>query len=210
MAIVLCEHRTRGLRAVTSTNNTGAPAELHQSSSNYSLSVALHALQACQIITWSYLTRRKQQPQAGPSTHSVCVRCPAVSDRSPLLSQRKPLVKLLLPPLIRIFTLCYPQPSNCPFKSSHAALHSPQHNPPRSASLISHSSSRTFPLKSIAQGSLTEEGRNHCFGRTCRAGSAHTHAPQHSFLSLWCCWRRVWRLKKHFPSNWHTAYESPS
>lgn len=64
MAIVLCEHRTRGLRAVTSTNNTGAPAELHQSSSNYSLSVAL---QACQIITWSYLTRRKQQPQAGPS-----------------------------------------------------------------------------------------------------------------------------------------------
>lgn len=67
MAIVLCEHRTRGLRAVTSTNNTGAPAELHQSSSNYSLSVALHALQACQIITWSYLTRRKQQPQAGPS-----------------------------------------------------------------------------------------------------------------------------------------------
>lgn len=64
MAIVLCEHRTRDLRAVTSTNNTGAPAELHQSSSNYSLSVAL---QACQIITWSYLTRRKQQPQAGPS-----------------------------------------------------------------------------------------------------------------------------------------------
>lgn len=64
MAIVLCEHRTRDLRAVTSTNNTGAPAELHQSSSNYSLSVVL---QACQIITWSYLTRRKQQPQAGPS-----------------------------------------------------------------------------------------------------------------------------------------------
>lgn len=79
--------------SITLTNNTGAPTELHQSSSNYSLLVAL---QACQIITWTYLTMRKQ-PQAGPSTHNFFVRCPAVSDRSPLLSQRKPLVKLLLP-----------------------------------------------------------------------------------------------------------------
>lgn len=93
MTSVLCEPRTHCLTAVTLTNKTGAPTELHKSSSNYSLPVAL---QACQIITWSYLTTRKQ-PQAGPSTHNFFVRCPAVPAKSPLLSQRKPLVKLLLP-----------------------------------------------------------------------------------------------------------------